>query len=119
MQVPYLVDPNTGVIVGDDAVILGCGAPLLPSIGMVDAMRKGQLNLASEATAGFEGISDDIKRELSDVDLHPPMTFQYQTHASGLIGSPTLPSSRSVPRLCRWGSASPHFMNARMAVGAV
>jgi alpha-galactosidase len=25
--------------VGDDAVILGCGAPLLPSIGLVDAMR--------------------------------------------------------------------------------
>ena len=24
---------------GDDAVILGCGAPLLPSIGLVDAMR--------------------------------------------------------------------------------
>ena len=28
---------RTGV--GDDAVILGCGAPLLPSIGLVDAMR--------------------------------------------------------------------------------
>lgn len=25
--------------VGDDAVILGCGAPLLPSVGLVDAMR--------------------------------------------------------------------------------
>jgi alpha-galactosidase len=24
---------------GDDAVILGCGAPMLPSIGLVDAMR--------------------------------------------------------------------------------
>ena len=28
----------------------------------------------------------------------PPMCFQYQTHASGLIGSPTLPSSRSDER---------------------
>jgi alpha-galactosidase len=26
---------------GDDAVLLGCGAPLLPSIGLVDAMRVG------------------------------------------------------------------------------
>jgi hypothetical protein len=24
-----------------------------------------------------------------------PIVFQYQTHASGLIGSPTVPSSRS------------------------
>jgi alpha-galactosidase len=26
---------------GDDAVLLGCGAPLLPSVGLVDAMRVG------------------------------------------------------------------------------
>lgn len=26
---------------GDDAVLVGCGAPLLPSIGLVDAMRVG------------------------------------------------------------------------------
>src|SRR6267378_2848705 len=49
----------------------------------------------------------------------PPMTFQYQTHASGLIGSPTLPSSRSEERSQRRGYSSPHFMNVRMAVGAV
>ncbi len=48
-----------------------------------------------------------------------PITFQYQTHASGLIGSPTLPSSRSDERSHRFGNASPHRMNVRIAVGAV
>ena len=33
----------------------------------------------------------------------PPMCSQYQTHASGLIGSPTLPSSRSDDRSWRFG----------------
>ena len=32
--------------------------------------------------------------------LPPPITFQYQSHAFGLIGSPTEPSSRSVERSC-------------------
>ena len=49
----------------------------------------------------------------------PPMTFQYQTHASGLIGSPTDPSSRRLERSHRLGYSSPHFMNVRIAVGAV
>ena len=35
------------------------------------------------------------------------------------MGSPTLPSSRSEERSWRAGSASPCFMKARMAVGAV
>src|SRR5918993_3804013 len=33
-----------------------------------------------------------------------PITFQYQTHASGLIGSPTVPSSRSDDRSQRFGN---------------
>src|ERR1044072_7217768 len=49
----------------------------------------------------------------------PPITFQYQTHASGLIGSPTDPSRRSDDMSCLAGSSVPHRMNARMAVGAV
>ena len=48
-----------------------------------------------------------------------PMFFWYQIHASGLIGSPTLPSSRSEERSCFSGHSVPHFMNARIAVGAV
>ena len=47
------------------------------------------------------------------------MTRRYHIHASGLIGSPTLPSTRSDERSNFCGIASPHFMNVRIAVGAV
>src|SRR3954468_7322106 len=49
----------------------------------------------------------------------PPMTRRYQTHASGLIDSPTLPSRRSDDRSYFAGMSSPHFMQVRIAVGAV
>jgi hypothetical protein len=49
----------------------------------------------------------------------PPMTRRYHIHASGLIGSPTLPSTLSLERSRPAGSSSPHFMNVRIAVGAV
>src|SRR3954468_14915754 len=48
----------------------------------------------------------------------PPMCCQYQTHASGLIGSPTEPRIRSDDRSWASGNWVPHFMNVRMAVGA-
>ena len=48
----------------------------------------------------------------------PPMWRRYQIHASGLIGSPTVPSSRSDERSCWAGMSSPHFMNVLIAVGA-
>ena len=49
----------------------------------------------------------------------PPITFQYQSQAFGLIGSPTVPSRRSVERSWLPGYSAPHFMQARIAVGAV
>ena len=49
----------------------------------------------------------------------PPMCSRYQTQASGLIGSPTEPSSRSEDRSCWAACSGPHFMWARIAVGAV
>src|SRR3954452_12673758 len=49
----------------------------------------------------------------------PPMCVWYQTQASGLMGSPTLPSTRSEERSCFSGSCVPHFMYVRIAVGAV
>ena len=49
----------------------------------------------------------------------PPITLWYQSHAFGLIGSPTVPSSRSDERSCLPGCSAPHFMHARIAVGAV
>ena len=49
----------------------------------------------------------------------PPITLWYQSHAFGLIGSPTVPSSRSFDRSWRSGYSAPHFTQARIAVGAV
>ena len=49
----------------------------------------------------------------------PPITSWYHIHASGLIGSPTVPSRRSDDRSCFFGHSSPQRMNARIAVGAV
>src|SRR4029078_8543767 len=48
-----------------------------------------------------------------------PMCSRYHIHASGLIGSPTGPRRRSRERSCFAGQGAPHFMNARMAGGAV
>src|SRR3954451_4269926 len=48
----------------------------------------------------------------------PPMCCQYQTQASGLIGSPNDPSTRSEDMSCASGYCVPHFMKVRMAVGA-
>ena len=47
-----------------------------------------------------------------------PMTSRYQRHASGLIGSPTEPSSRIEERSWRCGISRPDFMKPRIAVGA-
>src|SRR6266446_503716 len=48
-----------------------------------------------------------------------PITSRYHIHASGLIGSPTVPSNRRLSRRCFLGHCSPHLINVRMAVGAV
>src|SRR5579862_5661257 len=47
-----------------------------------------------------------------------PMLSLYQIQASGLIGSPTVPSSRRDERSCFAGCSVPHFMNIRIEVGA-
>src|ERR1019366_1680478 len=49
----------------------------------------------------------------------PPINSLYHIHASGLIGSPTEPSRRRELKSCFFGHSTPHFMNARIAVGAV
>src|ERR1700722_6001624 len=48
-----------------------------------------------------------------------PMTSRYHIQASGLIGSPTVPSRRRLSILCLLGHSSPHLAKVRMAVGAV
>ena len=49
----------------------------------------------------------------------PPILRWYHIHASGLIPSPTVPRTRRLDRSCFSTWWSPHFMNARIAVGAV
>src|SRR5678815_3698691 len=49
----------------------------------------------------------------------PPMCFRYHIQASGLMGSPTVPSRRRLDRSCFAGHSSPHLVNALIAVGAV
>src|ERR1035438_946029 len=48
-----------------------------------------------------------------------PIFSRYHIQASGLIGSPTVPSRRSEASECFSTCWSPHLINARMAVGAV
>src|SRR3974390_3253445 len=49
----------------------------------------------------------------------PPIVSRYHIQASGLIGSPTVPSRRSDVRSCFLGHSSPHLIKVRIAVGAV
>src|SRR5699024_2090325 len=48
-----------------------------------------------------------------------PICLWYHIHASGLIGSPTVPNKRKLLRSCFSTCWRPHFMNVRMEVGAV
>ncbi len=48
-----------------------------------------------------------------------PTVRQYQSQASGLIGSPTEPSRRIELRSCFFTGPSPSRIKARIAVGAV
>jgi hypothetical protein len=60
-----------------------------------------------------------VCHQVSTTGVSPrPMTSRYQSQAFGLIGSPTVPRSRSDERSCLAGSSAPHFMNDRIAVGA-
>src|SRR5438874_8922971 len=42
----------------------------------------------------------------------PPMIALYQIHASGLIGSPTVPNKRKELKSCFFCQSVPYFMNA-------
>src|SRR5690606_13520514 len=46
-----------------------------------------------------------------------PILSRYQIHASGFIGSPTDPSRRKLDKSYFSTHSSPHFINARIAVG--
>src|SRR6476620_1118874 len=61
-----------------------------------------------------------VCHQVSMIGQRPlPITRWYQRHASGLIGSPTEPSSRSLLRSDLFGQSSPKRIRPRIAVGAV
>ena len=61
-----------------------------------------------------------VCHQVSTMGQRPwPMVSLYQIHASGLIGSPTVPISRSEESLYFAGNSLPQRMNVRIAVGAV
>src|SRR5437764_7369467 len=65
-------------------------------------------------------IPVSVCHHVSTTGTWPPPTYsRYHTHASGLMGSPTVPSSRIEDRSCLPAYSGPHFMWVRMAVGAV
>src|SRR5215469_17264512 len=58
-----------------------------------------------------------VCHHVSTIGQRPlPITSRYHIHASGLIGSPTVPSRRSESSLYFSGYWSPHLINARIAV---
>ena len=61
-----------------------------------------------------------VCHHVSTIGVVPePMTSRYQIQASGLMGSPTEPSTRRLDRSKPWGTCRPIFMKLRIAVGAV
>src|SRR5438270_10216233 len=65
-------------------------------------------------------IPVSVCHQVSTIGFVPcPMCSLYHIQASGLIGSPTVPSRRSDERSCFAGYSVPHFMNIRIEVGAV
>src|SRR3954452_6911930 len=80
------------------------------------------------ALPGFVGIAPgsgeimiapvSVCHQVSTIGQRPlPIVWWYQIHASGLIGSPTVPSTRKLDMSCLLGHSSPHLMKARIAVG--
>ena len=61
-----------------------------------------------------------VCHQVSTIGQRPsPTTRWYHSQASGLIGSPTVPSSRSEAREVFVTGPSPACISARIAVGAV
>ena len=84
----------------------------------------------SVADPGFVGVAPgsgeimwppvSVCHHVSTIGQRPrPTVSWYQIHASGLIGSPTVPRMRSDDRLYFFGKSPPALISERIAVGAV
>src|ERR1700677_1330170 len=103
------------------------GGTLTPSRVTTSAITPGSGSVAEPGLVSIAPGSGEIIvapvlvcHQVSTIGQRPPpITSRYHIQASGLIGSPTLPSSRSALRSCLRGDCSPRRMNARIDVGAV
>src|SRR5258708_7899544 len=97
--------------------VSGTIAGMMPGIGMVQ-------------DPGFGGVARgrgvimcppvSVCHQVSTIGQRPPPTvLKYHIQASGLIGSPTEPSSRRLARLYFFGRSLPALISERIAVGAV
>ena len=99
----------------------------LPSSSQTSAWMPGKGRVAEPGlvwTAAGSGVIRippvSVCHQVSTIGQRsPPITRWYHIQASGLIGSPTVPSSRSDERSCFFGCSSPSRTKVRMAVGAV
>src|SRR6516225_6204624 len=99
----------------------------LPCLSTISATTPGNGRVAEPGLVGIAPGSGVIKimpvsvcHQVSTIGQRLlPITSWYQIHASGLIGSPTVPSSRKLDRSWFCGHWSPHLIKARIAVGAV
>src|SRR5436305_5332254 len=97
----------------------------LPCLSTTSAAMPGSGLVALPGLVGIAPGSGEIMIAPVSVCHHvstigqrpPPITCWYQIHASGLIGSPTVPRRRRLDRSCPCGHLSPHLTNARIAVG--
>src|SRR5688572_32195116 len=82
------------------------------------------------AEPGFVGVAPgsgvimwppvSVCHHVSTMGQRPPPTVSwYHIHASGLIGSPTVPRMRRLERSYFFGASPPALMSERIAVGAV
>ncbi len=135
-------DPSTAEVCADAGVLKGFKKFPLPTNGVawraIAPFARGFTWVVGEGNQivlrvhepGFVGVAPgsgehtmqpvSVCHQVSTIGQRSwPIVRWYHIHASGLIGSPTVPSKRSDVRSCFFGQSSPHFMNARIAVGAV
>src|SRR5579884_4316559 len=98
---------------------------LLPSRSTTSASTPRNGRVADPGLSGTQGrgvtriMPVSVCHQVSMIGLSPPVARWNHSHASGLIGSPTLPRMRREERSYFFGHSSPYFINRRMAVGVV
>src|SRR5262245_47266986 len=98
-----------------------------PASSTMSAKMPGSGRVAEPGLVGVAPGSGEMRwppvsvcHHVSTIGQRPPPTVSwYQIHASGLIGSPTVPRMRRLERLYFFGRSPPALINERIAVGAV